>query len=341
MEDLGYYIEVILLLLFFAVAIVFFVRAKYLRHLEKVANGEIRGAHSRIPEPRQVADLVFKGILLVLVIVLFINSFIQRGKLEEMNVKLDEMNKAVSHLESEQEVSTRYLSMISDDISRSNCIVANTVCEIKDVDYESKKANVYYLVTLKEKPDDAEIIIRLDDIETKMTKKTAMTYEAIIPVGIFDEYYEAELCVKLGDDIVETEGLTAPGSILASVFPLMESYASYGFSYDEENDRYQLHGSNDVTIYNKDSVSSVITNYYSKDTLILHEDITKEVLAGTQKAIEGEVYCENALKTEIIITMKNDYKVIYNGVIYPHGSEEYLTQILDPEGNVIWSEDRR
>ena len=149
--------------------------------VNRALQGKESGAHTNIPAPADSLSGIFKGVILILLIVICINL----GKLNTLQQEIENLRDNVM-INNSSVVSE--LGSLKSDLAEMNSRVYSYENSCIGVDVSDNTCTVKHTVRLKSFSDETEVVLILGDgTETNMVKTGTGRYEAELKTGLFKE----------------------------------------------------------------------------------------------------------------------------------------------------------
>ena len=304
----------------------------YNKHLDKVTRGEAHDTHSAIPEPRSTAGVIYKTVLIILVILIYIGLSTVSGILSGLQDKVNSLDSSVQGLNFEIENLRAELQQANSQVSSFNYVVS---------DPADNKVNVEFEIYLKDVSDGTTALLNLAGREIELEKDSSGAYRCTAEIGIFENCFPAWVYVtRNGETTGET--LDLPDYFFCDYipFPMMNcSFSANGGLFGKK-----CEGSYMLLPDHLDKIDSVTVTYISEGRELRTIDITEETLNGTYIELEKGLDIGDDLTFRIEIVTVDGYRVVEQALMmfeakeYPEDYE--YERIYDLDGNLLWENDK-
>ncbi len=324
---IGFVILIVIAILVVVVSVV-----AYNRHLDKVAKGEERDTHSRLPEPGTTVDTVFKTVLIVIVSISFIILSSASGKIAALNSSLKNMEREQYFLSCE-------LTELKYSLEQSSSVIDDSDCNIGDPDYSTLLVDVDYTVSLKKFSDTTKVSLDLNGTETELQKVGTGKYKASFKAGLFDDHQNASLNVTEGC-VTTKEAVDFPEYLFWGSLPMPMFTCT--FDSDMAGGKLKYSGSYCLMPDHLEDIEKVTVTYMTSGKDIKTLDITKETLNSETITLEKGLSLEKDLTFRTEIYTKSGFKIVeYSTMIFEAGyGDEDRTEIYDKNGRLLWKDDQ-
>lgn len=322
---------IIIMTLIAAVIIVVSIVA-YNKRLDKVTRGEVHDTHSAIPEPRSTAGVIYKTVLIILAILIYIGLSTVSGIISGLENRVSSLDSSVQGL-------TWEIENLRAELNQANSQVRSFNYEVSDpVD---NKVNVDFEIYLKDMSDGATASLSIAGREIELKKDSYGAYRCSAEIGIFENCYPAWVNVtRNGETTGET--LDIPDYFFWDYipFPMM----SCQFNANEGLFGKKCEGSYALTLDHPDKIESVSVTYISEGRELKTLDITEQAVNGTYIELDKGLDIGDDLTFRIEINTNDGYRVVEQSLMifeakeYPEDYE--YERIYDLDGNLLWENEK-
>lgn len=322
---------IIIMTLIAAVIIVVSIVA-YNKRLDKVTRGEVHDTHSAIPEPRSTAGVIYKTVLIILAILIYIGLSTVSGIISGLENRVSSLDSSVQGLTWEIENLRAELNQANSQVSSFNYEVSDPV---------DNKVNVDFEIYLKDMSDGATASLSIAGREIELKKDTYGAYRCSAEIGIFENCYPAWIYVtRNGETTGET--LDFPDFFFWDYipFPMM----SCQFNANEGLFGKKCEGSYALTLDHTDKIESVSVTYISEGRELKTLDITEQAVNGTYIELDKGLDIGDDLTFRIEMVTNDGYRVVEQSLMifeakeYPEDYE--YERIYDLDGNLLWENEK-
>ena len=324
---------ILIVLALTGVIIALSVRA-YNRRLDRVVRGEERDTHSSVPEPRTTVSVLYRTILMGVVVISLLTISALSGKISSLQSALNELRSGQNSLNWE-------LTELRQQLGERDERVELFSWELLDVDLESRKADVRFYLRLREYGEDTAAALVLNGAELPFAGDPGAELRADAKLDLFGCWDQSSLRISEGGrTYVKTVDM--PGYLFWEYLPMpsMESRFSSGNRLGKNT----CEGEYRLILDHTEDIQSVTVTYLTGGRELKTLDITAQVLAGEQIALEKGTEIAGDLTFRLEIVTKTGFRIQEQSVmIYDTAYESDLVEyerILSPEGDLLWEETR-
>lgn len=310
----------------------------YNRRLDRVARGEQRDAHSNMPEPRTTASVIYRAVLLVLVILIFLSAGTMKSQMDALQTNMASLQGRVNEL-------SRELRALQSRLEEEKKLVSDYTWEVVETDLERGTATVKLSAFMREYTDETSGFFSIGGESVPFTVREDGVITAELSKSIFSDIGEVKIVIKDGEKSNARE-LDWIGPLYSSVLPVpyIEMH-----ELSIRNTRI-ISGSYSVVIDRNfmDDIQVVNAVYITGGREIRTADITEKVLKGELISIDTDVKTEDYLILRVDLYTKSgfaikerrflDYTVPYNEDYIYWMTEEQL-RIYDQNGTLLYTTD--
>ena len=302
----------------------------YNRRMDKVANGEVRDRHSRIPDPETTVNGTYRIVLMAIATI----SMISIGALSGM---VSSLQSSISSLKSDYHRLCREFSDLQEQPEADRRLIADYHYEVEDLDYSNRTAEISLTVRLKEFTNDTKVTLQQNEKDIPLVKNGSGIYSGRFTAGLFDSYSQASfLITQDGKTVAESAEL--PESYVWEVLPMPSLACS--FSSDVSFGKLKYEGSYLIETACPEEIESVSVTYMTGGRDLMTLDVTEETLNEQEIRLEKGLDLEDDLTFRIEILTKSGFRIVNRSVMIYDASLDVedvdFLKVLDAGGNVVW-----
>lgn len=302
----------------------------YNRRLDRIARGEERDTHSRLPEPTATVGAAYRVVLMVICVITLVCIGTMYGMLLTMQERLSAMQSAQQKLNSE-------IWNLQGLVERQNRLVLDTYLEVPSVDYEKLTAQVRYRITLREYSENGKVSLQINDREIPMEMERPGEFVCDFESNLFGSNEAAKIILRENEKTI-VEEVEFPKNMLEKFLP-MPAWSCF-LSSDMQFGKLKVEGYYTVDTERPNEVVSATVTYMTGGSDIKTLDITKQVQTQSEITLEKNLPLEKDLTIRIEILMQNGLRTVkqflacYEASSGADGME--FERILDGKGNILW-----
>ena len=323
----------IIIILIIAAIIIFVSFCLYNKRLQKIADGELRDTHTRIPEPGTTAGITYRTVLIGLAIIAILG-------ISSINGLIRSLNNNMNDLSSKQYELSLKLTEMQNQMEQRDRMVSDFTWEITDKDVNLKTAGVTFWVDLKQYSDNTAVTLALKEREIPLTKTGPGTFSGTATLDIFEGYDIVKICIR-ENDVTRVENMDFYQSLFLELFPMPRLECS--FSVKEANGKMKCNGSYKFSFDNRDQIKKVKVTLLGDGKEIQTFDATDMAKDDTRIELEKNTTVEKDLVLQLEVITNDDYKLVQRQVLVystSAGSDEDYERIYDRDGNQIWENEK-
>ncbi|MCR5458511.1 MAG: hypothetical protein K6F51_01310 [Acetatifactor sp.] len=324
------------LIFMFIIAIIIILLSIYAynKRLDKIAKGELRDAHSNVPEPAATAGVTYKAVLIALSIVAILS-------ISRANGMIDSLNNTINNMKGTQHEMNMEILELQRQVAQSEKLVSNLSWQISGQDMEKKTVDLFFSVDLKQYSDLTRVTLALKDKEILLTKSTPGTFTGTLTTDLFASYDELKVCITEGN-LTKVESEEFSHYLFWDVLPL-PSLACSGESKDSFG-KIKYNGWFSFQYQAPDKLEKVTVTYVADGKDVKTFDATSEAKTGARIDLDKDITVEKnlAIRTTVITTY--GYRIETQNVITykaePDCMGEDYERIYDANGNLVWNNEK-
>ena len=302
----------------------------YNRRLDRIARGEERDTHSRLPEPTATVGAAYRAVLMVICVITLVCMGTMYGMLRTMQEKLSVMQNAQQKLNSE-------IWYLQDLVKKENRMVLDTYLEVPSVDYEKLTAQVRYRITLRKYSDSCEVFLQIDDREIPMKMENPGEFVCDFESNLFNSNETAKIILRENEK-TRVEEVESAGNLFEKFLPMPS--CPFFLSSDMQFGKLKAEGYYSVEVEKPEEVVSATVTYMTGGSDIKTLDITKQVQTQSEITLEKDLPLEKDLTFRIDILMQNGLRTVKQFMacyeVSPDAGGVEFERILDGKGNILW-----
>ena len=324
----------IILLLIIAIIITVISIIAYNKRLDRITKGEVRDAHSNVPEPQTTAGFTYKAVLIVLSIIALLT-------ISRVNGMIDGLNHTINNLQSQLHLMSMDMLELKESVEKSDNLVSDLSYEIASEDMEKKTVDLNFSLTLKQYSENTKVSIILGDHEAQLKKTTPGAFSGKITVDLFGFYDQLKVCIA-EDNVTKVESSDFQQYLFWNVLPLprlecnLESKDSRG--------KIKCNGWYKLAFDNPEKIEFATISYIADGKELKNFEATTEVKNGTQIYLDKDIVVTSSLSIRVDILTKDGYKISTQHVLAYTASPDYLEddyeRIFDSTGTLVWGNEK-
>ncbi|MBP5281549.1 MAG: hypothetical protein J6Z22_03525 [Lachnospiraceae bacterium] len=324
------------LIIMFVIAIIIVIASliAYNKRLDKVAKGEARDTHSKIPEPGTTAGITYKTVLICLAIITVLSVSSVIGLVRSLNSN-------VSNLQSQLRDISMDISQLRYDLKQSSALVSDFSYEITGKDLEKKTATLKFYLGLKEYTEDTRVTLGLKNREVVLTMDTPGTFSGEITTDLFEAYDQLKVCVTEGN-ITKAENMDFYEYLFWDVLPM--HHLECNFEAKESLGKTKCSGWYRLAFDAPEKIQKVTVKYLVDGKEVKSIDATKQAKDNTQIDLDDDFEIKSDLSLLIETETPEGYKIVHKMVIVyqasPDNEPEDYERIYDAGGNLVWANEK-
>ena len=326
----------ILLLVIFVIAFIIVVAGllAYNKRLEKVASGELRDTHSRIPEPGTTAGVTYKTVLIALTIISVLSISTLIGQISSMSNN-------VSNLQSNLHNINMDLLELRQKVEDNGRLTTNLEWTVTGQDMAKKTVDLKFTVDLKQYSDDTKVMMVLGDQEFPLTREKAGTFSGQITSDLFQNYDQLKTCITEGS-ITKVETTDFDQNLFYDVLPF--GGLDCNLTSKDFGKKTKCNGWYRLIVYNPEKLQKVTVTCLVDGKEYKTFDATDAAKEYAQIDLDKDVTIEKDLSLIVETISTEGYKIEKKYVLVYRTSagsdaEEY-EKVYDEAGNLVWANEK-
>ncbi|MGN0425259.1 MAG: hypothetical protein ACI4FY_08080 [Acetatifactor sp.] len=302
----------------------------YNRRLDRIARGEERDTHSRLPEPTATVGATYRVVLMAICVITLVCIGTMYGMLMTMQERLSVIQSAQQKLNSE-------IWNLQGLVQQENRLVLDTYLEVPTVDYETLTAQVRYRITLREYSENGKVSLQINDKEIPMEMERPGEFVCAFESNLFESNETAKIILRENGK-TSVEEVESARNLFEKFLPM--PICSCFLTSDLQFGKLKAEGYYSVETEKPEEVVSATVTYMTGGSDIKTLDITKQVQAQEEISLEKDLPLEKDLTFRIEILMQNGLRTVkqfmacYEASSGADGME--FERILDGKGNILW-----
>ena len=324
----------IILLIVVAIIITVISIIAYNKRLDRITKGEVRDAHSNVPEPQTTAGFTYKVVLIVLSIIALLT-------ISRVNGMIDGLNHTINNLQSQLHLMSMDMLELKESVEQSDNLVSNLSYEIAGEDMEKKTVDLNFSLNLKQYSENTKVTISLGNHEAQLKKTTPGTFSGKITVDLFGFYDQLKVCIA-EDNITKVESSDFQQYLFWNVLPMPRLECN--LESKESRGKIKCNGWYSLAFDNPEKIEFAAIAYVVDGKELEDFDATTEVKNGTKINLDKDMTVTSSLALKVDILTKDGYRISTQHVLAYSASPEYVDddyeRIFDSDRNLVWDNEK-
>lgn len=323
-------------IIMFIVAIIIVVASliAYNKRLEKVASGELRDTHSKIPEPGMTAGITYKTVLIALVIISVLSISSTAGVIRTLSSN-------VTNLQSKLHTISMDVMKLQDEVSRINSLLTDFSWELTGHDMVKKTATIKFSLGLKEYSKNTKVAIALKSFDADLTMTGHGTFTGEITTNLFEFYDQLKICITEGE-VTKVESVDFYEYLFWDVLPMHGLECE--FASKDAPGSAKCSGWYRLAFNNTEKIKKVNVRYVVDGKEVKSFDATAQAKENVQITLDKEYTYESAVSLIIETDTVDGYRIETRTIIAyraPIANEDDdYERIYDEAGNLVWENEK-
>ena len=324
----------IILLIVVAIIITVISIIAYNKRLDRITKGEVRDAHSNVPEPQTTAGFTYKAVLIALSIIALLT-------ISRVNGMIDGLNHTINNLQSQLHLMSMDMLELKESVEQSGNLVSNLSYEIASEDMEKKTGALNFSLNLKQYSENTKVTISLGNHEAQLKKTTPGTFSGKITVDLFGFYDQLKVCIA-EDNITKVESSDFQQYLFWNVLPMPRLECN--LESKESRGKIKCNGWYSLAFDNPEKIEFATIAYVVDGKELEAFDATTEVRNGTKINLDKDMTVTSSLSVKVDILTKDGYRISTQHVLAYTASPEYVDddyeRIFDSDRNLVWDNEK-
>ncbi|MBQ6094207.1 MAG: hypothetical protein IJL09_02280 [Lachnospiraceae bacterium] len=324
----------IILLIVVAIIITVISIIAYNKRLDRITKGEVRDAHSNVPEPQATAGFTYKAVLIVLSIIALLT-------ISRVNGMIDGLNHTINNLQSQLHLMSMDMLELKESVEQSDNLVSNLSYEIAGEDMEKKTVDLNFSLNLKQYSENTKVTIILGDHEAQLKKTTPGTFSGKITVDLFGFYDQLKVSIA-EDNITKVESSDFQQYLFWNVLPMPRLECN--LESKESRGKIKCNGWYSLAFDNPEKIECAFIFYVVDGKELEAFNATTEIKNGTKISLDKDTTVTSSLAVRVDILTTDGYRISTQHVLAYTASPEYVDddyeRIFDSTGTLVWDNEK-